>query len=129
MDSVGRIVGLGLWSRTFSFFPSLSLLFSFLFSLSLGYVATFIYPTTQIYHVSIRMVSFSHRELEVGSKPVCNGTHELSEFRSRDRGFLTYFVPFEPSDFELVHTPLSSLFRFFLYREMEGGLEGLFFST
>ena len=63
----------------------------------------------------------------MGSKPACNGTHELSELRSRDRGFLTYFVPFEPSDFGLVHAPLSSLFRFFLYGEMGGGLEGFIF--
>ena len=101
-------------------------LFFFLFAfLSLrGYVHI---PTTQVHHVSIRMVSSSHRELEVGSKPACNGTHELLELRSRDRGFLTYFVPFEPSGFGLVHAPLSCLFRFFLCREMEGGLEGFIF--
>ena len=127
MDFVGKIVGS--WSLESDFFFFLFLfLFSSLFSVSIGYVATFIYPTTQVYHVSIRMVSSSHRELEVGSKPACNGTHELSELRSRDRGFLTYFVPFELSDFGLVHTPLSFSFRFFLYREMEGGLEGFIFS-
>ena len=48
----------------------------------------FIYPTTQVYHVSIRMVSFSRWELEVGSKPACNGTYELSEIPESRLGFL-----------------------------------------
>ena len=75
------------------------------------------------------MVSFSHSELEVGPKPVCNGTYELSKTPESRLEFLIYFVLFEPSDFGLVHTPLSFPFLFFLYREMEGCLEGFIFST
>ena len=56
------------------------------------------------------------------------GHTNCQKSRSRDWGFLAYFVPFGPSDFGLVHAPLSSLFRFFLYREMEGGSEGFIFS-
>ena len=102
MDSVGRIVGSCSLGSDFFFFLFL-FLFSSLFSVSIGYVATFIYPTTQVYHVSIHMVSSSHRELEVGSKPACNGTHELSETPQSRPGILGSFVPFEPSGFGLVH--------------------------
>ena len=109
-----------------SFFLFLFFFPSSLLSLSLGYVATFIYSTTQVYHVSIHMVSSSHRELEVGSKPACNGTYELSETPQSRPGILGSFVPFEPSDFVLV---LSSEISFpFLPLPGDGrGLGGVYF--
>ena len=75
------------------------------------------------------MVSSSHLGLEVGSKPTCNGSYELSELRSRDRGFLTYFVPFEPSDFGLVHpSELSFPFLIFLVLVLFLFLLGVFYA-
>ena len=125
MDSVGRIAGSCSLESHFFFFL---FLFSSLFSVSIGYVATFIYPTTQVYHVSIRMVFSSRRELEVGSKPVCNGTYELSETPESRLGFLIYFVPFEPSDFGMEHlSELSSLSSF--TGRLKGAWRGLFFDV
>ena len=55
------------------------------------------------------------------------GHTNCQKLRSRDRGFLAHSFHL---NLRILcwYTPLSFFFRFFLYREMEGGLEGFIFS-